>query len=51
MSVATSPPTMLNGQPSTANTPAGQGSVPSGYAAMFADGRMRSVHGWHSAVC
>lgn len=33
---------------STSNTVSGQGYSPSGYTAMFADGRMRPVHGWHS---
>lgn len=35
---------------STSNLISGQGSVPSGYAAMFGDGRMRSQHGWHSNI-
>lgn len=35
---------------STSNTTSGQGYVPNGFAAMFADGRMRSVHGWHSCL-
>lgn len=33
---------------STSNLPAGQGHDPVGYAAMYLDGRMRAVHGWHT---
>lgn len=35
---------------STSNLPDGQGFDPSGYAAMFLDGRMRAVHGWNSCI-
>jgi hypothetical protein len=34
---------------STASTPGAQGWDPGGFAAMWADGRMRAVHGWESA--
>jgi hypothetical protein len=33
---------------STSSTAAGQGVNPDKYAAMYGDGRMRSVHGWYS---
>jgi hypothetical protein len=38
----------LTSSQSTSNSVAGQGLNPDRFAAMFADGRMRSVHGWHS---
>lgn len=38
-----------NGGASSANTTAGQGENPNGFAAMYTDGRMRAVHGWYSA--
>ena len=40
--------TALSAAVSTSNSVGGQGLNPDRYAAMFADGRMRSVHGWHS---
>jgi hypothetical protein len=35
---------------STSNLPSGQGFSPGAYAAMFGDGRMRPVHGYHSCL-
>lgn len=38
----------LNAVASTSNAIGGQGLNPDRYAAMYSDGRMRPVHGWHS---
>jgi hypothetical protein len=40
-------PALVSGS-STSSTPAGQALAPNKYAAMYADGRMRSVHGWYN---
>lgn len=43
-------PIMAAGEKSTSNAPAGQGFIPSGFAAMYLDGRMRAVHGYQSCL-
>jgi len=36
---------------STSNRPTDQGYDPNRFAAMYLDGRMRAVHGYHTAIC